>query len=164
MTGPGLEPAPQPDPRLGRAVGFTVLETLIAVTLVGVLAAIVVPYVLGELKKSRELRVLGDLRAIEAAIETYQADLADLPDDLDQVGMDVPLDPWGHEYRYFPFKGNNWRGSARKDRFLVPINSTYDLYSVGPDGESRPPLTAPQSWDDLIRANNGEYMGPASEY
>jgi general secretion pathway protein G len=49
----------------------------------------------------------------------------------------------------------------RKDRFLVPINSDFDLYSMGKDGESVPPLTAQKSRDDIIRANDGAYIGPA---
>jgi general secretion pathway protein G len=55
-------------------------------------------------------------------------------------------------------------GQARKDRNLVPINSDYDLYSVGPDGRSVPPLTAHHSQDDIVRARNGAYIGPASEF
>jgi general secretion pathway protein G len=46
----------------------------------------------------------------------------------------------------------------------VPLNSDYDLYSSGPDGESRSPLTAAPSRDDIVRANNGGYIGLAGEY
>jgi len=53
---------------------------------------------------------------------------------------------------------------ARKDRFLVPLNSDYDLYSEGKDGESMAPLSAPQSQDDVVRANDGAYIGLASQY
>jgi general secretion pathway protein G len=52
----------------------------------------------------------------------------------------------------------------RKDRNLVPINSDYDLYSMGPDGESMPPLTAARSRDDIVRANNGGFVGTAEAY
>jgi general secretion pathway protein G len=48
-----------------------------------------------------------------------------------------------------------------KRPFLVPINTNYDLYNMGPDGRSGTPLTANHSRDDIIRANNGEYIGPA---
>jgi general secretion pathway protein G len=60
--------------------------------------------------------------------------------------------------------GGGIAGIARKDRFLVPINSTYDLYSVGADGKSTGPLTASISHDDVIRANDGGYVGLASGY
>jgi general secretion pathway protein G len=60
--------------------------------------------------------------------------------------------------------GGGIAGQARKDRFLVPINSTYDLYSMGPDGRTALPLTASASRDDVIRANDGSYIGLASGY
>lgn len=52
----------------------------------------------------------------------------------------------------------------RKDKNLVPINTQYDLYSLGADGQSKPPLTAPVSKDDVILANDGNYIGLASAY
>lgn len=52
----------------------------------------------------------------------------------------------------------------RKDRNLVPINSDYDLYSAGHDGATLPPLLAPVSRDDVIRANNGGFIGLASDF
>lgn len=55
-------------------------------------------------------------------------------------------------------------GAMRKDRFLVPINTYFDLYSMGPDGMSAAPLTAAASRDDLIVANDGDYIGLASLY
>ncbi len=55
-------------------------------------------------------------------------------------------------------------GQARKDRFLVPINSDYDLYSKGRDGESVAPLTAKKSHDDVIRANDGAFVGLAVNF
>ncbi len=47
---------------------------------------------------------------------------------------------------------------------MVPINSDYDLYSKGPDGASQGPLTAKASRDDIIRANNGRFIGPVALY
>ena len=55
-------------------------------------------------------------------------------------------------------------GKRRKDKNLVPINSDYDLYSKGPDGASVPALTAAKSRDDIVRANDGAYVGIASGY
>ena len=53
---------------------------------------------------------------------------------------------------------------ARKDKWLVPINSLYDLYSTGRDGETTPPLSAKASWDDIIMANDGAFIGLAKEF
>ena len=47
---------------------------------------------------------------------------------------------------------------------LVPLNSTYDLYSKGKDGASASALNAHASGDDVIRANDGGYIGLASGY
>ena len=60
--------------------------------------------------------------------------------------------------------GGGGNGGKRKDRFIVPLNSTFDLYSMGPEGESVAPLTAKASRDDVIRANDGEFVGPARNY
>lgn len=56
------------------------------------------------------------------------------------------------------------QGEMRKDRFLVPINTWFDLYSMGPDGKSAAPLTAAASRDDVIVANDGDFIGLASLY
>lgn len=55
-------------------------------------------------------------------------------------------------------------GSARKDGNLVPINTYYDLCSVGKDGKTKLPLRAKDSHDDIIYANDGDYIGLASEF
>ena len=55
-------------------------------------------------------------------------------------------------------------GQTRKDKNLVPLNSDFDLYSMGPDGASQPPLAAPVSHDDIIRASDGAYVGSAEGY
>lgn len=60
--------------------------------------------------------------------------------------------------------GSGAIGQARKDRNLVPINSDFDLYSVGRDGQTAPALTAKVSQDDIVRANNGGFVGLASDY
>ncbi len=52
----------------------------------------------------------------------------------------------------------------RKDRFLVPLNTGFDLYSMGPDGRSVAPLTAAASRDDVVWANDGAFIGPASDF
>jgi len=54
--------------------------------------------------------------------------------------------------------------SPRKDRFLVPINTDYDLYSRGADGESEKQLDRKVSRDDVIRAANGSYFGLAENF
>jgi general secretion pathway protein G len=43
-------------------------------------------------------------------------------------------------------------------------NSDFDLHSMGPDGQNKPPFTAKPSQDDIVRAGDGGYFGKASEY
>ena len=56
------------------------------------------------------------------------------------------------------------KGKPRKDHFLVPVNSDFDLYSMGEDGRSKPPFTAQASYDDIVRASDGKYVGLVSEF
>ena len=46
----------------------------------------------------------------------------------------------------------------------MPLNSEYDLYSKGKDGASAPALTAAASKDDIVRANDGGFVGLAINY
>ena len=59
--------------------------------------------------------------------------------------------------------GSN-RGDARKDRHLNPINSDYDLYSMGKNRDSKKPLQNPKSHDDVVRANDGSFVGLATDF
>jgi len=55
-------------------------------------------------------------------------------------------------------------GQKRKDKNLVPINSDYDLYSMGPDGKTTSALTAAISQDDIVRGRDGIFIGLAADY
>ena len=79
---------------------------------------------------------------------------------------DLPVDPWGQPYRYLRIEGEGPGiiANVRKDRNLVPVNSDFDLYSIGPDGQTRPPLVARPSRDDIVRAGNGSFIGAASDF
>jgi general secretion pathway protein G len=61
-------------------------------------------------------------------------------------------------------EGGGAPAQPRKDRFLVPINSDFDLYSMGKDRDTVAPLTAKKSHDDIVRANDGAFVGLASEF
>ena len=89
-----------------------------------------------------------------------------LPDNLAGIGRATLMDPWGRPYQYlkFPDASKGPPAGARRDRFLVPLNSGYDLYSMGLDGETRLPLGSKASLDDVIRANDGGFIGLASKF
>jgi general secretion pathway protein G len=49
----------------------------------------------------------------------------------------------------------------RQDQFLRPVNSDYDLYSMGPDGETQFNMNSQKGRDDIVRALDGAYVGIA---
>ena len=151
--------------RASRAsAGFTLLELMFAIAIFGILAAIAIPSYERYVARANTSAAIGDISRIHLAIEAYIMNSGAPPPDLAAIGKGGLLDPWGRPYEYLPFDGLNGKGMMRKDKNLVPINSEYDLYSVGPDGDSMPPLTAKPSRDDIVMANNGSFIGPASDY
>jgi general secretion pathway protein G len=82
---------------------------------------------------------------------------------LADVHLDTKLDPWGQPYRYYNILANG-KGHARKDHALNPLNRDFDLYSVGPDGQTKPQITQKDSLDDVIRANDGVFIGVAADF
>jgi general secretion pathway protein G len=144
--------------------GFTVLELLIVVAVLLTICAIAIPNLMAAMDQARVARAVGDIKTLEDEIALYETINGILPDDLSQVGYANYHDPWGNPYQYLNHATMKGNGKARKDRFLVPLNSDYDLYSMGKDGDSVPPITAKTSQDDIIRASDGSYLGLASQF
>ena len=143
--------------------GFTILELLIVVVIVGLLASMAVPVYTDLLDRARVTKAIGDISAIGQNITEFQLTNDRMPATLAELGMSAFNDPWGNPYQYLPIEGAK-KGQLRKDKFLVPINSDFDLYSMGPDGKSVSPLTAKASHDDIIRANDGGFVGVAEDF
>ena len=155
---------PNPPARRFTVAGFTLVELAVVVGMIAVLAAIAMPMYSGWQDKLKTKRAQDDIIAIAAVLDAYLLDNNKLPDDLAGVGRGGLKDPWGNAYEYLNLMTLKGNGKARKDHNLVPLNTDYDLYSKGPDGDSVSPLTAKASRDDIIRANNGRFIGPASSY
>jgi general secretion pathway protein G len=141
--------------------GFTIAELIIVLAILGVLAAIAVPAYVGYQTKAKIGTATSDIAAIAMKLNVYIGDNGIGPTTLADIHCDNYLDPWGRPYKYFNLKTATGKGQMRKDRFMVPINTYFDLYSMGPDGQSVSPITAPVSKDDVIYAHDGEYIGPA---
>ena len=54
--------------------------------------------------------------------------------------------------------------TRRRDRYMFPLNTDYDLFSLGPDHQTATSLGEGIGLDDVIRANNGGFFGRASDY
>ena len=164
--GLGYRIAPREVLGLRAVSGFTLLELVFVVAIIGILAAIAVPSHRSYLDKADVLKAVGEIREMEAQIDTFRAEFGAYPDDLASVGQAGRIDPWGNPYEYLNIANGpqSTKGKARKDKKLVPINSTYDLYSKGADGQSQAPLTPKISQDDIVRANDGAFVGLGSDY
>ena len=147
-----------------RILGFTIVELLIVLAIIGVVAGIAIPRYVDYRERIKVAQAIIDIRALSLLINNYQLDARAYPPSLASVGNANKLDPWGRPYVYTNLQDVKGKGQARKNKNLVPINSDFDLYSVGKDGESSGPLTAKSSSDDVIRANDGRFVGLASDY
>ncbi|MNQ30116.1 Type II secretion system protein G precursor [compost metagenome] len=120
--------------------GFTLIEIMVVVVILGILAALVVPQVMNRPDQAKVTVAKGDIKAIGAALDMYKLDNFAYPST--QQGLEalvsrpsgnppaknwskdgylkkLPIDPWGNTYQY-----------------LSPgSKGTYDLYSLGADGK-----------------------------
>ena len=143
--------------------GFTLIELMMVIAIIGTLAAIATPNYLNFIDKVRVSTAISDIKTIEKDLFSYYIEFDEFPPDLAAVGMDNLTDPWGNPYQYLPVEGTP-KGKLRKDHFMVPVNTDFDLYSMGPDGKSVSPFTAKHSRDDIVRANDGAFVGLVSNY
>lgn len=132
----------------------------------GVLLAIAVPSYQKFIARQKVVACVIDLAKIAQEIEKYRTSRGGLPDSLAEVSGIPQTDPWGNTYRYLNFSADipGIAGMIRKDHNLHPLNTEFDLYSVGADSTSSPPLTARASRDDVIWARDGSFIGLASDY
>lgn len=117
--------------------GFTLLELLVVIVIIGLLAAYVGPKYFAQLGKSEIAVTRAQIVALEKAIDTYRLDVGRYPDSEEGLAAlvtrpasavkwngpylkkDAPLDPWGHAYLY---KSPGSKGD-------------YEILSYGRDGQ-----------------------------
>lgn len=154
--------------QLNRSNGFTLLELLIVLAIIGVLSGIAVPFYNASIDESKNTTAITDITTIQSSIErfytnnfNYPAALTDIPD-LPHNG----IDPWGNAYVYLNIKdgGPGIKGNVRKDKKLNPINTLYDLYSKGKNGVSKKQLDNKESVDDIVLARDGSFIGLSSDF
>lgn len=148
-----------------KKAGFSLVELLVTITVLAALMAIAIPRVESYRNDSRNSKAIGDLRVLDNKINSFKTSNERWPSSLNEIPQGNMLDPWGHSYQYLQIEGNTKaKGDERKDKNLVPINSDFDLYSMGADGKTAAPLTSASGQDDIVRANDGRYYGLGSNY
>jgi general secretion pathway protein G len=140
------------------------LELLIAIAIAGVLVSLALAKYDSYREQVRVYQAVLDITDMSANIQQYMVDNRAYPDSLAQVGFANRLDPWGNPYAYLNLTTLKGNGAARKDKKLNPLNTDFDLYSLGKDGASKPSLVAKVSQDDVLRARNGRFIGLASDF
>lgn len=127
-------------PRPSLQNGFTLIEVMVVVVILGILAAIIVPRIMGRPEEAKRTKAAVDIKGVEQALNLYKLDNGMYPDT--EQGLEalvkkpetapvpnkwkeggylskLPLDPWGRPYQY-----------------LSPgDHGDFDLYSHGADGE-----------------------------
>ncbi len=151
-------------------VGFTLIELIIVIAIIGTLAGISTPLMMDYRDRALVSRAKIEIKTIEKEIMAFKAENDRFPESLAEIGLEGMLDPYGNPYQYqtstyIDKKGNVKKSNnLRKDHNLVPVNTDFDLYSMGKDGKSAAPFTAKSSRDDIVRANDGQFLGLVSAY
>jgi general secretion pathway protein G len=98
---------------LAKRSGFTLIEIILVVVIIGILASIAVPHILGKDEKSRRVAAKATIGALTTAITMYKLENGTYPKTLNDLldstkkgypflngGNFVPKDPWGKPYNY----------------------------------------------------------------
>ena len=95
--------------------GFTLIEILVVMAIIGMLAVMVAPNIFNQQAGARRDAALAQISALEAALDTYRLDVGQYPDSLEglvendsgraawngpYLRREVPLDPWDNDYFY----------------------------------------------------------------
>jgi len=118
--------------------GFTLIEIMVVVVIIGLLATLILPRVLGRQEEAMVAKATADIQALSSALKLYKLDNFNYPDT--GQGLDalvskpanaknwqqggyidrLPKDPWGNDYQYL-FPGQKME---------------FDIWSFGSDGQN----------------------------
>ena len=136
--------------------GFTLLEVMVVIVILGILASMVVPNLIGSQERANMQKAVSDVTALETSLSLYKMDNYNYPSTdqglealVEKTDLEpeprrfpedgyikrLPKDPWGNEYV-----------------LLNPgENGKMDVFSAGPDGE-------PGTEDDIGNWNLGDFQ------
>jgi general secretion pathway protein G len=144
--------------------GYSLLELVITIALLCVLGGMAIPALNGYANRARTNRAIADIGRVSIDVYRWRLNMGgQFPDTLGEAGIVMGNDPWGQPFTYANVATTPQK-DLRKDRNLNPVNSDFDLYSNGPDGETARTFSAKKARDDIVRANNGAFIGLAEDY
>ena len=113
-----------------RQSGFTLIEIMVVVVIIGMLATLILPKVLGRQDQAFQAKAKSDIRALSSAVKLYKLDNFKYPSSSEGLNVLVtankgyidklPKDPWGNDYQY---------SSPGQ-------NLDFDIWTLGADGQS----------------------------
>lgn len=113
--------------------GFTLIEILIVVVIIGLIASLIAPNIMGKYERSKEEIAKAQVEMLSSAVQSFIIDVGRCPTSLEELIKsndpkwrgpylskgEIPLDPWGRPYQ-FKCPGDHGQ---------------FDLYSLGPNGK-----------------------------
>jgi len=151
---------------MARSKGFGLLDLMVTLVIASLLVTLSIPAYDAFVGRANVAKAIGDIGRLSLAVEQYRLHNRDqLPLSLDELTIEIPLDPWSRPYAYLNIRAAGpGNGNFRKDGKLNPLNSDFDLYSLGRDGSSAGPLSAKASRDDIVRAHDGAFIGLGEDF
>ncbi|MBF0338734.1 MAG: type II secretion system major pseudopilin GspG [Nitrospirae bacterium] len=113
--------------------GFTLIEILIVVMIIGLIASLIAPNIFGRFEKSKEELAKAQVEMLSSAVQSYMLDIGSCPKEINELltstekkwrgpylaKQTIPQDPWNRAYQYK----------------CPGEHGMFDLYSLGPNGK-----------------------------